>query len=200
MTISSKQKQQFTTGEVATLCGVTLRTVINWIKAGRLEAYQLPGTRGDNRVPRAALVHFFEQNSIPKPPELSDTDSDGQASALIVDDDKSMSNAIERVLRRCGYKIFTAADGFQAGQIYAVEKPIFMTLDLQMPRTDGFKVLESLKDDANCFICVISGMGRGNLDLAKNIRANEALEKPFDNETLESLAKAQLEKNKGKRS
>ena len=181
-------KENFTTGEVAKFCGVTLRTVINWIKAGRITAYQLPGTRGDNRIPRDHLIEFMQSNRFPIPRELNlKEEKVDKPVALIVDDDANMAKSIERVLRRKGFETYYAADGFDAGLLFAEHSPKLLTLDLQMPRFDGFTVLEKLKHDKTCFICVISGMEQTFLNKAVSIRANAALQKPFDNSDLENI-------------
>ena len=186
MTNAYENKTQFTTGEVANFCGVTLRTVINWIKSGKLDAYQLPGTRKDNRVTRDSLIAFMEQNGLPLPNELSEKKS--SPVALIVDDDINMTKSIERILRQLRYETVLAADGFEAGLCFAKNTPTLMTLDLQMPRLDGFTVLEKLKEDNSCYICVISGMEQTQLEKAKNIRANAALQKPFETTDLVNIA------------
>ena len=181
------KKTHFSTGEVAKFCGVTLRTVINWIKAGRLAAFQLPGTRGDNRITKDELIRFINANQIPMPLALSESESRKPA-ALIVDDEPSFARAIERILRRAGYETFIALDGFEAGRLFVAHKPRLFTLDLQMPHMDGFSVLEKMRDEQDCFICVISGLPEEKLAQAKAVRADEALTKPFDSAKLMQIA------------
>ena len=52
-----------TTGQVARLCHVSTVTVRNWIKAGKLEAYTLPG--GHYRITPEAFNAFLRRYSIP---------------------------------------------------------------------------------------------------------------------------------------
>jgi excisionase family DNA binding protein len=52
-----------TTHQAARLLGVSLPTVVNWIKQGRLEAYKTPG--GHRRIPEHALKAFCEEFDIP---------------------------------------------------------------------------------------------------------------------------------------
>jgi excisionase family DNA binding protein len=52
-----------TTHQAARRLGVSLPTVVNWIKQGRLEAYKTPG--GHRRIPEEALSQFCEKFSIP---------------------------------------------------------------------------------------------------------------------------------------
>ena len=52
-----------TTGQVARHCHVSRVTVCNWIRAGKLEAYRLPG--GHHRITPEAFRAFVERYSIP---------------------------------------------------------------------------------------------------------------------------------------
>jgi len=52
-----------TTGQVARLCHVSAVTVRNWIKAGKLEAYRLPG--GHHRITPEAFKALLRRYSIP---------------------------------------------------------------------------------------------------------------------------------------
>lgn len=184
------EKRFLTTGETAHFCGVTLRTVINWIKRGKLPAHQLPGTRGDNRIAHQDLVNFMQENKLPIPPELAPPAEQAALAekppvALVVDDDPLMAKSISRVLKSIGHQPHIAHNGFVAGQIYSSEKPILMTLDLQMPKLDGFELLEQLRDRQHCKIIVISGMAPEYLKKAKDAGANATLGKPFSNAALE---------------
>lgn len=57
----------FTTGQIATLCGVAPRTVAKWFDSGRLKGYRIPGSQ-DRRVPRESLVAFLTANGMPLGP------------------------------------------------------------------------------------------------------------------------------------
>lgn len=58
-----------TTGQVARLCGVAARTASQWIDAGRLQGYRLPGSQ-DRRVHADDLVRFMRKHGIAVPPGL----------------------------------------------------------------------------------------------------------------------------------
>ncbi|WP_188150709.1 response regulator, partial [Teredinibacter waterburyi] len=145
-----------TTGQAATYCGVSLRTIINWINKGLLKAHQLPGSRGDNRIAAADLVAFMQSNELPIPSTLEEHVQPNRM-ALVVDDDESMARSVARHLKGLGFITGLAHNGFDAGVSYATLKPSLMTLDLQMPRMDGFALLEQLANQNTCKIIVISG-------------------------------------------
>ena len=59
----SEQRQVYTTKQAADLLGVTLPTIVNWIKKGLLEAYKTPG--GHRRITKRALNSFMGSNGYP---------------------------------------------------------------------------------------------------------------------------------------
>lgn len=172
----------YTTGDVAKFTGVNFRTVIRWIERGELEGYKLPG-RGDHRVTKSSVLAFMAQHHIPVPVELLGQ----ERKALVVDDDMLMAKAICRVLKRDGWEVKIANDGFEAGMELAGFKPSLLILDLKMPSMDGYAVLaltRSTPGFENLKILVISGQSKQDLDLAIKKGADEVLEKPFENERL----------------
>ena len=60
-------KDVLTTGEVAKICNVSLRTVIKWFDKGFLNGYVIPGTK-DRRIPRSELIDFMKANKMPISP------------------------------------------------------------------------------------------------------------------------------------
>ncbi len=166
--------KSLTTGEIALLCGVNIRTVIRWIQRGHLKAYQLPG-RGDNRVMLQDFLEFLKANQMPIPKELetalettpeeippaalakpvstsfsiSSATSDLPPTAphriLVIEDEPEMAHSIERTLRRAGFQTAIADDGFKAGLLLERFRPDLVTLDLQMPGIGGQKVLSFIR-------------------------------------------------------
>lgn len=176
-------QESLTTGQAAKLCGVNFRTVSRWIDRGLLQAYQLPGTRGDRRVPVAELRRFMRENNIPDPWQAAAA----PRRALIVDDDPAMARAIERVLRLAGYETARAAGGFEAGALLYTFQPSVMTLDLRMPGMDGIEVLQFLQrtpPPAPLKVLVVSADSAARLAQARQLGADGVLPKPFANEAL----------------
>ena len=54
----------FTTGEVATICGVSADTVSRWFDLGQIDGYRL-GPGGDRRIPYESLRKFMLSHGIP---------------------------------------------------------------------------------------------------------------------------------------
>ncbi|HVG24046.1 MAG TPA: response regulator [Thermoanaerobaculia bacterium] len=66
--------------------------------------------------------------------------------ALVIDDDAAIRVLITRILARHGYVVDTARDGAEAIEMLAHNEYCVITLDLMMPRVDGFTVVKFLAD------------------------------------------------------
>ena len=170
------------TGEIAKLCDVNLRTVIRWIERGALKGFKLPG-RGNNRVRVEDFLAFLVEHEIPIPAELQED----SRKVLVVDDEPAIARALQRVLRKHGLVAEVAADGFQAGTKLMKDRPILVTLDLSMPGLSGYDVLSLVRETpeiASTKILVISALGGEALQKAIDLGADAILNKPFDNHEL----------------
>lgn len=65
------QPDCYTTGQVARICKVTPRTIINWTNQGKLEHFKVPNS-ADRRITRNALMSFLKKYNLEIPPELKD--------------------------------------------------------------------------------------------------------------------------------
>lgn len=81
--------------------------------------------------------------SLPQPPMAM---TEGYR-VLIVDDDSAFLDLQARTLERAGYMVYTASCGQQALDLAHSLLPDIITLDIQMPHTNGWQVLEQLKAD-----------------------------------------------------
>lgn len=98
---------------------------------------------------------------------------------LVVDDEKAIANALKLKLEGSGLDVVTASDGAEALKVLGEEKFSLMLLDLMMPGTDGFEVLESLKKKGvNVPVIVMSNLGQGeDIERAKKLGAKDYLVK-----------------------
>ncbi|MBI4746416.1 MAG: PAS domain S-box protein [Deltaproteobacteria bacterium] len=66
---------------------------------------------------------------------------------LVVEDDLPTAELITIHLSQAGYRVSHAYDGVEAIQKAKDEKPFAITLDVMLPKKDGWEVLQSLKTD-----------------------------------------------------
>lgn len=104
----------------------------------------------------------------------------------IVDDELSICKALERLLRSAGLTAKTFIGGEEFLRYLQTDKPACAVIDLFMPGTDGFALLEYLAhDDCKLPVIIITG----NDDEEAYARAMEAdivayLRKPVDGQVL----------------
>jgi two-component system chemotaxis response regulator CheB len=89
-----------------------------------------------------------------------------------------------------------ASDGADALRVVEANPPDFITLDLEMPRLDGFEFLQLLMDRHPLPVIVVSGLSaKENIFRALELGAIDFLEKPQGADApLESLRKQLVEK------
>ena len=69
------------------------------------------------------------------------------AKILLADDDPSVCQFVDVILRQAGYSVDRAADGEEALQRVRQSPPDLILLDILMPRRDGLDVLRSLREN-----------------------------------------------------
>lgn len=62
---------------------------------------------------------------------------------LVVEDEPTLNEAYQMILRAAGYKVLSAFDGEQALTIATEHEPRLILLDLRMPRMDGLRFLRT---------------------------------------------------------
>ena len=76
----------------------------------------------------------------------------GKKTILVVEDDLDLQNLLADSLKLANsYEVYSASDGEEAVNIIVEKKPKLVLLDLLLPKLDGFKVLERIRNypDAN---------------------------------------------------
>jgi two-component system chemotaxis sensor kinase CheA len=75
--------------------------------------------------------------------------AEATAPGILVVDDSITSRSLERsILEAHGYRVRVAVDGLEALELLRAEKADLIITDIQMPRMDGFELLEALKADS----------------------------------------------------
>ncbi len=110
------------------------------------------------------------------------------ATILCVDDDANFQRILARAFREQGYRVETAGDGETALERLRSLRPSLVTLDVMLPRKDGFAVLEEIRRDSTQRLPVVMLSGcRFTPDYEARARALDAdvvLTKPVPLKTL----------------
>ena len=113
--------------------------------------------------------------------------------ALIVDDDRVLSDVLAFTLRRAGFQIVQAGDGEEALQRWADEQPDLIVLDINLPKIDGFTVCQRIRQQDDTPILLLTVRGEED-DIVRGLElgADDYITKPFSPRQLVARAQAVL--------
>jgi len=88
--------------------------------------------------------------------EVNESVSDGDAlvadgvagrrvKVMVIDDSKTIRRTAETLLKKEGFDVITATDGFEALSMIADHQPDLILLDIMMPRLDGYQTCALIK-------------------------------------------------------
>ncbi len=130
----------------------------------------------------------------PKDDDVIDVDDGMRAASavtvLIVDDDDAVHDVLSATLGREGYLLLHARDGAEALTIMRRTPPDVVTLDVQMPKVDGWSVLGIMKSDPelqNIPVVMLTIVDDRNLGFS--LGASEFMTKPIDRARLTALVR-----------
>lgn len=174
----NEDKRPYTTGEVASICCVTINAVKKWIASGKLVAFRTPG--GHFRVNKEDFVSFLGKYKL----DIKEDMFPERRRVLIIDDEKDVVEFIKGALESMqnGYLVETAGDGYEALIKVGDFKPELLVLDIRMPKIDGFEVCRRLKGDTGTReikILAVTAYGQEDMDKIMQCGADYCLPKPI---------------------
>jgi chemosensory pili system protein ChpA (sensor histidine kinase/response regulator) len=102
---------------------------------------------------------------------------------MVVDDSITMRKVTSRVLDNHSIEVMTAQDGLDAIEQLREKVPDLMLLDIEMPRMDGYELLEHVRADARLrhvpVVMITSRAGQKHRRKAREAGANAYLTKPY---------------------
>ncbi len=103
---------------------------------------------------------------------------------LVIDDDRIIRRSLSDALRIVGgYNVEVAQDGFEGLEMARSKLPDLIICDVEMPRLDGYGVVEELQKDARLaqipFIFLTGRGDRGSMRQGMALGADDYIPKPF---------------------
>lgn len=115
------------------------------------------------------------------------------AKILVVEDDKTLLEALDYNLKRQGYEALTTENGRVALTLARTQKPDLIILDVMLPGLDGFEVCRILRQELSTPILMLTARSE-EVDKVVGLEmgADDYLTKPFSMRELMARVKALL--------
>jgi chemosensory pili system protein ChpA (sensor histidine kinase/response regulator) len=140
-----------------------------------------------------AQPEVIEQSAAPVQPHMIAPAAPVVPLVLVVDDSITVRRVTQRLLQREGYRVTLAADGLQALERLADERPTVVLSDIEMPRMDGFDLARNIRNDVHLkdlpIIMITSRIAQKHRDHAQELGVDHYLGKPYSEEELLSLVR-----------
>lgn len=120
---------------------------------------------------------------------------------LIIDDEENMRHMLSALLKKSGYIVDTASDGYEGLQMVNQTKYNFVLCDIKMPNMDGMEFLKSAGDKIEA-TTVIMMSAYGTIDTAvkaMKLGAYDYISKPFKTDEVRLALKKAEERESLKR-
>jgi DNA-binding NtrC family response regulator len=123
------------------------------------------------------------------------------ATLLVIDDDRSIRQAMVQFGQRRGFMVTEAGDGRVGVECYERERPDLVVLDLELPGLSGLQVLEILRQrDPEATVLILTGFGDVPTAVqAMQLGAEHFLMKPVEFELLDAAVSRAMERTQLRR-
>jgi signal transduction histidine kinase len=116
---------------------------------------------------------------------------------LVADDIPDNVALLSRYLQSEGYSFVTASDGMETLEKTRTELPDLILLDINMPKMDGFEVLQAIRVDPAIehipvIILTAARIGHADMQAGFNLGADDYVTKPFDRRELLARIRTKL--------
>ena len=113
---------------------------------------------------------------------------------LIVEDEPSISEAVEAYIKRAGYVTLTAFDGQEALKLWQEQQPDLIVLDLMLPKLSGVDVCKIIRAENSQVPIIMLTAKSSDADVVNGLDsgANDYMSKPFSMRVLLARIRAQL--------
>ncbi|HVS15752.1 MAG TPA: response regulator [Thermoanaerobaculia bacterium] len=155
----------YTTNQLARLFGVVPTTVIDWIEAGKLDAFKTLG--GHRRITHSAVLDFLREHELPTPPAFSELTN----KILVLDDEPEVLDLLTRILRQGMPEVETLAADHPVEALLQIgaERPQVVLFDIYMPDMDGFEFCRRLNTNRSAGLVLVAISGDSSEETVNRI-------------------------------
>lgn len=117
---------------------------------------------------------------------------------LVVDDDPQIGDLLSDYLRKHGFRVSVAKDGFSMRRLLKQYSIDLVVLDIMLPGTDGISLCRELRQSADLPIIMLSAAGdESDRVVGLEVGADDYLAKPFSPRELLARIKALIRRASG---
>lgn len=128
-------EREFTTEEIAQICGVSRPAVVEWVTRGLLPARLTEG--GHRRVARSTLAGFLGKQGYRIPRDVARE----RPLVFVIDDEPIWRGTVQNYLDM-DFEVHTFAPGVEVFLAMGAQQPDVVILDLHLPGIDALHILE----------------------------------------------------------
>jgi excisionase family DNA binding protein len=185
------QPEFYSTREAANILGLSLGTIQKMVENGVLSAWK---TSGGHRRVMATSVNSYINSRRTKGVVANNKN----LSLLVVEDDADLQNVYRLNIIDWGLPIdlTVLGDGYAGLLHIAKARPDIIIMDLNMPRLDGFEMINTLRNDSAFSlmdIIVVTGMPKDEIERSGGLPTGVTVfNKPVSFETLQGYVNAKI--------
>jgi DNA-binding response OmpR family regulator len=128
---------------------------------------------------------------------VGSTDTNDRPFVLLVEDDETVSEVVQRYLEREGFHVEVVADGADAVSRFGEDVDLIV-LDIMLPSMDGLEVCRQLRNKSNVPIIMLTALGdESDRIMGLELGADDYLAKPFSPRELTARVKSVLRRANG---
>lgn len=117
---------------------------------------------------------------------------------LLIEDDTTLRESLEDLLKLEGYNVVTASDGLQGLHLAIDYIPNIILCDISMPKMDGYQVFNKMQENASLssipFIFLTAKAELQDIRTGMMLGAEDYITKPFDFDELKIVISRRLQK------
>jgi twitching motility two-component system response regulator PilG len=114
------------------------RGLIDWLKFKKIKWIEVVM---QSSVPIAEVSESVSGGDV----RVADGVAGKRAKVMVIDDSKTIRRTAETLLKKEGFEVIIATDGFEALSMIADHQPDLILLDIMMPRLDGYQTCALIK-------------------------------------------------------